>query len=55
MVRHQNKLPREVAKSPSPEVLKRCLNVAFEHMVRDDYGGAGLAVAVDNLEGLFQP
>lgn len=40
-------------KSLSLEVLKRCLNVAFKHMVQDDYGG--LVVAVDDPEDLFQP
>lgn len=55
MVRHWNKLLREVMKSPSLDMVKRCLNVAFEHMVQDDYGGAGLVVAVNDLEDLFQP
>lgn len=55
MVRNWNKLPKEVMKSPSLEVLKRCLNVAFEHIVQDDYGAAGLVVVVDDPEDLFQP
>lgn len=55
MVRHQNKLPKEVTKSLPQDMLKRCLNMAFEHMVLDDYGGAELVVAVDDLEDLFQP
>lgn len=55
MVRLWNKLPTEVMKSLSLDMVKRCLNVAFEHMGWDDYGSAGLVVAVDNLKVSFNP
>jgi len=32
-VRHWNRLPREVVKSPSLEVLKKCLNIALWNIV----------------------
>jgi len=33
MVKHWNRLPREVLKSPSLEVLKKCVDVALQDMV----------------------
>lgn len=42
-------------KSLSLDVVRRCLNVAFEHKGRDDYVGDGLVVAVDDLKVSFNP
>ena len=46
------RLPREVVKSPSLEVLKK--HVALRDVV-SGHGGDGLTVALDDLSGLFQP
>lgn len=50
-----SKFSREVLESLSLGVFKRCLEGTLGEWFRDDYGGAGLMVALDDLEGLIQP
>jgi len=52
VVKNSNRLPREVAESPSPEVFKK--HVDFRAWF-SRHGGVGLAVGLDDLRGLFQP
>lgn len=50
---HWNKLPGQVLESPSLEMFKGHPDMALGDT--GDYGGAALMVALDDLEGLFQP
>ena len=55
MVRHRNRLHREVAESLSLEVFKQCVDEALMDMTPHIHGGDGLTVGHDDLRGLFQP
>lgn len=54
MLSNWNKLSQDVVDSPSQDVFKRRLDVAFGDRVLADYGSSGLMVGLDDHEDLFQ-
>ena len=53
VVKHWNKLPREMVESLFLEAFKKCVNVAWREVVSEH--GGGWADSWLDLRGLFQP
>lgn len=51
VMRHWNRLPKDMVESPSLEAFKNGVDVALKDMV-SGHGGGGLAVGLDDLSGL---
>lgn len=51
VMRHWNRLPKDMVESPSLEAFKNRVDVALKDVV-SGHGGGGLVVGLDDLSGL---